>query len=878
MLIPSVSIVHALPGRLRLQLFGVEQNLDYAEAIDAKLSELEGVDEVTRNLTTNQLILHYDQCQSINPQFFYSIAETLGVSPKDFPIDNLETSFEETEHDQSTGNGVESPSNGEPPTLPATVPNIMDSIQVIHSLPGRVRLRVPALQIRAQLAEDLPIFLQDQEGIQEVSVNSGCSSVTVTFAPSVWAGEKLCQFLKGLRHEDIEAYQPKRAAQEQAENVVDEESGPELYYSTTGIAIALFVEPLAPIAVPVFLLAAAMPMLKRAYNSIAVDRKLNVDVLDASATALLSIQGALPMATGMVFLINVADYIRDLTVLQSKKAIEEVLAYQKTRAWVVRNGQTIQVPVSEIQRGETVVVFPGERISIDGTVNSGKALVDQATLTGESMPVEKNPGDPVYAATVLREGELYVQAEQIGDETEAARIVRLVEGAPARETKIQNYAVKWANDLVPYSFGLGAVGAVIGGGIPGAAAVLIVDYGTGIRIAAPTTVLCSMTKAIRHGILIKGGRHMENLAEVDAVVFDKTGTLTIGHPDVVDIYPFGTFSKNEVLTLAAAAENRLTHPVAQAIVRAAQERGLSIPERTASDYTLGLGVESLVEDQVVLVGNHRYMTEKDISLSNKIQKHISEMEDRAVSPLCVAVDGKIAGLLSYTDPIRPEAAEVIQALKDRGIKEIVMLTGDHEKVAKRVAKDLGIDRYIAEVFPGHKADVVKDLQRQGYKVAVVGDGINDSPALAFADVGISVEGGTQVAQDTAHVTLLHGGLWKIPAAIDISREAVSLIHQNWKIISIPNTIALGLACIGILGPIGATLLSNGSAIIATLNGLRPIMGKHLEPPRKMKVIEKGLMEKDILEIEAVEQSLPVVQKKKSHKSRSRRIELTELPT
>jgi Cu2+-exporting ATPase len=734
------------------------------------------------------------------------------------------------------------------------------------------------LTVRPQLVEALPIFLQDQEGIQEVSVNSSCSSLTVTFDSSVWAGEKLCQLLQGLRHEEIEAYQPKQAAQEQAENVVDEESGPELWYSSTGIAIALFVEPLAPIAVPAFLLAAALPMLKRAYHSIAVDGKLNVDVLDASATALLSVQGALPMATGMVFLINVADYIRDLTVLQSKKAIEEVLAYQKTRAWVIRDGQTIQVPVSEIQRGEIVVVFPGERISIDGSVQSGKALVDQATLTGESMPVEKNPGDPVYAATVLREGELYIQAEQIGDETEAARIVRLVEGAPARETKIQNYAVKWANDLVPYSFGLGAVGAVIGGGIPGAAAVLIVDYGTGIRIAAPTTVLCSMTKAIRHGILIKGGRHMENLSEVDAVVFDKTGTLTMGHPDVVDIYPLGSFTADEVLTLAAAAENRLTHPVAQAIVRAAQERGLIIPERTASNYTLGLGVESIVDGQVVLVGNHRYMTEQHIALSKNIQNHVSEMEDRAVSPLCVTVDGKIAGLLSYTDPIRPEAAEVIRALKERGIKEIVMLTGDHEKVAKRVATDLGIDRYIAEVFPGHKADVVKDLQQQGYKVAVVGDGINDSPALAFADVGIAVEGGTQVAQDTAHVTLLHGGLWKIPAAIDISREAVSLIHQNWKIISIPNTIALGLACIGILGPIGATLLSNGSAIIATLNGLRPIMGKPQEPPRKVKVIETGFIEEDLSEKEAADQRLAVVRRKKPYKSRKPRIEVPGVPT
>lgn len=875
---PSASIVHALPGRLRLQLSGVGQNLDYAEAIDLKLSELEGVDEVTRNLTTDQLILHYDQCQSSNPQFFHSIAETLGISPIDFPIDKLGTSFGTTEHDQSNGNEAETPSYVESPTLPATVPNIMGTTQVVHSLPGRVRLRVPALELRSQLAEALPIFLQDQDGIQEASVNSSCYSVTITFDQTAWDGEKLCRFLQGLRHEDIEAYQPKQVALEQTENVIDEESGPELWYSSTGIVIALFVQPLAPIAVPVFLLAAAMPMLKRAYHSIAVDGKLNVDTLDASATALLAIQGAFPLATGMVFLINVADYIRDLTVLQSKKAIEEVLAYQKTRAWVIRDGQTIQVPVSEILRGETVVVYPGERISIDGTVQSGKALVDQAALTGESMPVEKNPGDPVYAATVLREGELYIQAEQIGDETEAARIVRLVEGAPARETKIQNYAVKWANDLVPYSFGLGAVGAVIGGGIPGAAAVLIVDYGTGIKIAAPTTVLCSMTKAIRHGILIKGGRHMENLCEVDAVVFDKTGTLTIGHPDVVDIYPLGGFSKDEVLTLAAAAEGRLTHPVAQAIVRAAEERGLIIPERTASDYTLGLGVESIVDGQIVLVGNHRYMTEQHIALSNKIKKQISEMEDRAVSPLCVAVDGKIAGLLSYTDPIRPEAAEVIQALKERGIKEIVMLTGDHEKVAKRVAKDLGIDRYIAEVFPGHKADVVKELQGQGYKVAVVGDGINDSPALAFADVGISVQGGTQVAQDTAHVTLLHGGLWKIPAAIDISREAVSLIHQNWKIISIPNTIALGLACIGLLGPIGATLLSNGSAIIATLNGLRPIMGEHLEPPRKVKVIEQSFIENDISENEVADQSLPVVRRKKAQRSRSPRVEVKGIPT
>jgi Cu2+-exporting ATPase len=564
-------------------------------------------------------------------------------------------------------------------------------------------------------------------------------------------------------------------------------------------------------------------MLKRAHRSLSVDGKLNVDVLDASATSLLVIQGNFPMAIFMVWLINVADWVRDLTMMRSKKAIEEILGYQNIEAWVVRDGQKVRVIVAEVQLGETVVAYPGERIAVDGTVLSGKALVDQASLTGESVPVEKEEGSPVYAATVVREGKLYIRAERIGSETEAAQILRLVEAAPARETKIQNYAVKWANDLVPYSFVGGAIGAVMGGGLQGAAAVLIIDYGTGIRIAAPTTVLSAMTKAIRNGILIKGGRPLESLAEVDAVVFDKTGTLTTGNPDVLDVVPVNSRTADEVLALAAAAELRLSHPVANAIVRTAEARQLLIPERTASDYSLGLGVEAIVNDSVVLVGSPRFMTLRGVDLSPEVQGHISRMQQQAISPLCVAQDGSVIGLLSISDPLRPEARDVVQALRDRGIKRIVMLTGDHQDVARRIAAELGITEYLAEVFPGDKSEAVQRLQREGYKVAVVGDGVNDSPMLAYADVGIAVEGGTEAARETAPVVLLHGGLWKVPLAIDIGRETVALIRQNWSIISIPNTIALGLACVGILGPIGATLLSNGSAIVATINGLRPIM-------------------------------------------------------
>ena len=710
----------------------------------------------------------------------------------------------------------------EAPTASAKVTDTLADTSVVHAIRGRVRLRVPALKTSPGLAEPLERLLRDQPGVTDVSVNDWCYSVTVTCDPAVWTPYRLCVWLQLLNAAAVASYQSANEPAAQAPAPTDE-AGNELWYSSAGICLVFLVEPLVLPLVPLLLLASALPMLKRAHHSLSEDGKLNVDVLDASATSLLVVQGAFPMAIFMVWLINVADWIRDLTMMQSKKAIEEILGFQNIEAWVVRDGQKLRVSVAEVQLGETVVVYPGERIAVDGTVLSGKALVDQAALTGESLPVEKEEGALVYAATVVREGKLYIRAERIGNATEAAQILRLVEAAPARETKIQNYAVKWANDLVPYSFVGAAIGAVMGGGLQGAAAVLVVDYGTGIRIAAPTTVLSAMTKAIRNGILIKGGRHLESLAEVDAVVFDKTGTLTTGHPDILDVVPVNGSTADEVLALAAAAERRMTHPVADAIVRAAEARQLSIPERTASDYSLGLGVEAMINDSVVLVGSPRFMTLRGVELSPEVQDHIARMQHQAISPLCVAQDGCVIGVLSISDPVRPEARDVVQALRDRGIKHIVMLTGDHQDVARRIAAELGITEYLAEVFPGDKSEAVQRLQREGYKVAVVGDGVNDSPMLAYADVGIAVEGGTEAARETAPVVLLHGGLWKVPLAIDIGRETVALIRQNWNIISIPNTIAAGLACIGLLGPIGATLLSNGSAIVATLNGLRPIM-------------------------------------------------------
>lgn len=720
------------------------------------------------------------------------------------------------------------------PTLPTIrskteLPSEWAASEVIHSIKGRVRLKLPALKRYPALIRPLELFLRRCTGILEVSANQSCASLTVSFDSRMWSAETLCAQLNRLSSETLRVLSQTMASDDVSST--DETTGAnfELTLSTAGLA-CLAAEVLAAPLVPFLLIGSALPMFTRAFDAFARRDALTVDVLDASATALLACQGQLPMALFMVWLVNLGDYIRDVTMMQAQDAVKEVLAYRRTPAWVVRHGKTVQVKVDDVQVGETVVVYPGERIPIDGRVLNGNATVDQQALTGESLPVEKGAGDVVHAATVVQDGKLYIRADCVGEDTEAARIVHMVQDAPAHETRVQNYAERWANELVPYSFAGAAASGVMMNNLTASASVLVIDYGTGIRIAAPAAVLASMTRAVRQGILIKGGRYMEQLAGVDAIVFDKTGTLTAGSPQVMEIYNYNGISREDVLGLAASCEQRLTHPVAQAIVRAAESRGVPVPERTSSHYTIGLGVEADVDGQLVQVGCERFMMSKRISMSAAVRQHLNAIGHEAMSPVCVALNGELVGTLAYADPIRPESAGVIERLRQRGIKHIAMLTGDHSRVAARVAEAVGISALVADAMPRDKVAYVKDLQRQGYRVAVVGDGINDSPALAHADVGIALSGGADVAEATAHVVLLNGGLWKVPLALDISREALQLIQQSWRIISVPNTVALGLAIFGGIGAGMATVLSNGSAILATANGLRPLWAESTARP------------------------------------------------
>jgi Cu2+-exporting ATPase len=679
------------------------------------------------------------------------------------------------------------------------------------------------VKARADLASALARFLTEQDGIESVRVGRTSGSVVVCYDPNSWDGVSILMLVR--------AYNPDITAIEARETQNEEEQGNEgslerhkLEVALAGSALALTMVFGAPANLLAYALlwASSWSIFRRAYSSLLVDRRLTVDTLDAAAITLLSMRGMFWQAALLNVLLSSADWIRASTQERARTALCEVLDYMQDRAWIVRKGRVISVPAQEVRIGDTILVFPGERIPVDGIVLAGEALVDQHALTGESMPVQKKAQDPVYAATVINEGELRVRTVRTGDQTEVARIIQMVQHAPVFDTRAQNYAERWANRLVPYSF-LGAGILALLGRFDQAITLLVIDYAAGFKIAAPTTVMATMTKAARRGIFIRGGRHVEQLAQIDALVFDKTGTLTWGCPDVVGLVTMDPrYDVDAVLALAAAAEQHLTHPVAQAIAKTAEAKGLNILERTSFDYEIGQGVTAQIEGLTVQVGSRRFLAHHEILINEEAETQLNLFEAHAAAPLCVAVDGILVGLLGLADPIRPESAGVIQALRRRGIDRVVMLTGDRGPVAATVAHEVGIEQYVAEAFPADKLRTVRALQEQGYTVAVIGDGINDSPALAQADIGIAVNGSTALAQETADVVILQGDLEKMVDAIDIARDGMALVRQNWEIVRIPNTVGLGLAFTGVIGPLGASLISDGAALVAGANSLRPL--------------------------------------------------------
>lgn len=722
--------------------------------------------------------------------------------------------------------------------------------RIKHRMPGRIRLQVPALGYLPYSEIACRQLFSKQNEVTNVRVNLYVSSLVIDYdASSNDFPKKLLKIFGSITLAKLEslATQAKELEAKQAATNGNSANGKDQENVQENDSIFSAVEDFSvryPLALPTASLALSLiggaagalvtvpliaynaaPTIKRALEVLQNEQRLNVDFLDGLAITISTLQGSFFTSSFINWLLGLGDFIRDKTGSKSKRAIENLLDYQNQMAWVLRGDEKVEIKVSEIETGETVIAYAGEMIPVDGEVLDGDASVDQKTITGESLPVRRGKGDKVFAATVVREGKLYLRADRTGDQTTAAQIVRMVESAPVGETRIQNYAEKFADKLVAPSLA-GATGLyAMSGDLNRFLSMIIIDYGTGIRVAAPTTVLASMINAAHQGILIKGGRQLEKLSQVDTIVFDKTGTLTEGNPRVTDIKSFDEkhFPVNEILALAAAAEARLTHPVALAILNKAQELNLKIPERDESKYHIGLGVEVQINGYYVHLGSERFMRENNIKIDGA-SSDLRNLNNHGYSSLALAVNGELKGLISYADQIRLESSAVIKTLHNRGMKNLIMLTGDNKTVAERVSNQLGLDGYFAEVFPEEKAKIVRRLQSKGHVVAMVGDGINDSPALAYADVGISMKSGADIAREAADVVLMEENLWKIINVLDVSNEAMHLINQNFAIIAGLNTLAYALAIPGgLVSPALTTVISNGSAILASLNAIRPIL-------------------------------------------------------
>ena len=690
--------------------------------------------------------------------------------------------------------------------------------QIKNESKRRIRMHMSVYRMSYVQADTLQYFLTELSCVNQVKVNDQTCDVTVYYSGEKADRQDMLKKLQTFHYEDVEV--PEHFIQNSGRALNAEYQDKLVWNVAFHYARKWFLP--APLNA-CYNTVAAIPYVVKGLKCLC-NRKIEVPVLDGTAIGVSVIRGDYATAGSVMFLLGIGEILEEWTHKKSVGDLARSMSLHVEKVWMKQDETEVLTDSSKIQKGDRIVVHMGNVIPFDGTVTDGEGMVNQASLTGESVAVRKSSGAGVFAGTVLEEGELTIQVTAIGGGSRYEQVVKMIEESEKLKSGLESKAEHLADRLVPWTLGGTALTYLLTRNVTRTLSVLMVDFSCALKMAMPISVLYAIHEAGTHHITVKGGKFLEAVAEADTIVFDKTGTLTKAKPTVVKVVSFDGRSEDELLRIAACLEEHFPHSMAKAVVHAAQERGLEHEEmHSRVEYVVAHGISSSVEDKKVIIGSYHFVFEDEKTVIPEDKREILENLPQEYSHLYMAIEGKLSAVSCIEDPLRPEAADVIRELKKAGISKVVMMTGDNEHTAKAIAEKVGIDEFYAEVLPGDKAKFVEKEKAAGRKVMMAGDGINDSPALSASDAGIAISDGAELAREIADITISADDLYQILILKQISDQLMRRIRKNYRSIVGINSTLIALGVFGIIQPTTSALMHNTSTLLISLGSMRKLL-------------------------------------------------------
>lgn len=706
----------------------------------------------------------------------------------------------------------------------------------MHESPGRIRVHAMQKRMTMAQADILEYYLKAQEGVIEAKVYDRTGDAIIFYEGK---REGMILALSRFSYKGNEGLVPSQTGR-----ALNREYEDKLVLTVVDRVISTLFYPI-PLK-RVITGVKAIPYLFKGLQTL-FQRKIEVSLLDAVAISASILTGDYDTASSVMFLLSVGEILEEWTHKKSVDDLARTMSLNVDKVWTLVQGEEVLLPLNEVEVGQEIIVRTGNMIPLDGKVSFGEAMVNQASMTGESIPVRKKIGSSAYAGTVVEEGECRIRVEKLAGSGRYDRIVKMIEESEKLKSATEDKASHLADKLVPYSLGGAALTYLLTRNVTKALAFLMVDFSCALKLSMPVAVLSAMREAGKHKISVKGGKFMEAISEANTIVFDKTGTLTYAKPKVEDIITFKNSDENEMLRMAACLEEHYPHSMANAVVAEAEARDLHHAERHSKvEYVVAHGISSIYEGKHVLIGSHHFIFDDEHCTVPKGEEEKLASIPPEHSALYLAVDGELTTVILISDPLRKEAVGVIQDLKALGIDKVVMMTGDNKKTAHAVARMVGVDEFHAEVLPEDKASFIQEEHRLGRKVIMVGDGINDSPALSEADAGIAISAGAAIAKEVADITIQEGDLYELVILKKLSNRLMKRIHGNYNFIIGFNAMLIALGLASIMTPSNSALFHNISTIATGLKSMTPLIPEEEIEADKEEVLEAGKRRKKAL--------------------------------